>query len=214
MIGEHCQLKEVRNTPNDHKLKASNLTVKSTDLKLISAILEGNRAAFNELYNLYAKDFFLTCLRYAKNRADAEDYLQDAFVTLYKDLKQFDSSKATFKTWARRVVVNVCLQKVRKSSFKVIIEDIQNLVHSPAGNHINPLEELSLKEMTALISNLPSGYRTVFNMHVIDGFSHQEIAEYLNITASTSRTQLMKAKKLLKKQMQSKESYLAVPQYG
>ncbi len=190
------------------------MTIKSTDLKLISSILEGNREAFNELYRLYAKDFFLTCLRYAKNKADAEDYLQDAFVTLYKDLKQFDSDKASFRTWANRVVVNVCLQKVRKSSYKVIIEDIQNLVHTPSVNHNNALEQLSLKEMTKLISGLPSGYRTVFNMYVIDGFSHQEIAEYLNITASTSRTQLMKAKKILKKQMSTDESFRAVPQYG
>lgn len=197
--------------------KKSNLTVvtvRSADNILIESILKGDGQSFEKLYNKYCREFLLICIRYAKSKVEAEDFLQDAFITVYKDLPKFNSEIAGFRTWARRVVVNVCLQKVRKLSHKVVIEDIQAVENHSNDLKNTPLESLSIKEMSSLIQQLPDGYRTVFNMYVIDGFDHKEIAEQLNISPSTSRTQLMKAKKILKQQYLLNEEYLDLPKYG
>ena len=197
--------------------KKSNLTlvtVRSADNLLIESILKGNERAFETLYNKYSREFLLICMRYSKSNVEAEDFLQDSFITIYKDLSKFKPEIAGFRTWARRVVVNVCLQRVRKLSYKMVIEDIQTIKQQPNEIKETPLESLSLKEMTSLIQQLPSGYRTVFNLYVIDGFDHKEIAEKLNITASTSRTQLMKAKKILRQQYLLNDEYIILPKYG
>lgn len=197
--------------------KKSNLTlvtVRSADNLLIESILKGNERAFETLYNKYSREFLLICMRYSKSKVEAEDFLQDSFITIYKDLSKFKPEIAGFRTWARRVVVNVCLQRVRKLSYKMVIEDIQTIKQQPNEIKETPLESLSLKEMTSLIQQLPSGYRTVFNLYVIDGFDHKEIAEKLNITASTSRTQLMKAKKILRQQYLLNDEYIILPKYG
>lgn len=138
----------------------------------------------------------LTCLRYCKNREEAKDLVQESFITIFRSLHQYDQNKAQFSTWSNRVVVNVCLQHVRKKNILNDSEDIidigQNLkIDSTAIDHLN------LKDLTKLILNLPNGYRTVFNMYVIDGFTHKEIAETLGVSISTSKSQLMKARKML-----------------
>lgn len=170
------------------------------DIDLIKRIKRGDRQSFEFLYKKYSRKHFLTCLRYLKNRDDAQDLLQESYIVIYRDLYQFDESKGKFLSWSNRVVINVCLQHLRKKKHFVELENLNQIPHIPS-NDQELGSELSLKDLTKIIANLPNGYRTVFNMYVIDGFSHKEISDELGISISTSKTQLMKAKNMLQKQL-------------
>ena len=139
----------------------------------------------------------LTCLRYVKSKEDAEDLVQEAFVKIFNDLHQYDASKASYLSWSKRVVINTCLMHLRKKSvfnFMDNIVEMTNKFQIPS----QAMENLNLQDLTKKIQDLPKGYRTVFNMFVIDGYSHSEIADKLDISESTSKTQLFKAKKQLR----------------
>jgi RNA polymerase sigma factor (sigma-70 family) len=158
----------------------------------------GNEAAFKQLYDLYSNNLFTVCLRYAKNRECAQDYLQETFINIYKNLAKFDDKKGALYTWMKRVTINTCLMDLRKGTlYLVSLTEANHLENQQS----NALSKLSLKEMLGLIQKLPTGYRTIFNLYVIDGFAHKEIAEQLNISISTSKSQLMKARNLLQKKI-------------
>jgi len=167
-----------------------------TDINLINEILKGNQAAFRDLYDRHSKGHMLTCLRYVKNRSEAEDVLQESYIMIFKNIDKYDASKSQFNTWSNRVVINTCLMNLRKRN---VFKDFDNIIDISSKLTVNAdaVDNLSLQDLTNFITNLPKGYRTVFNMYVIDGYKHSEIAEYLKISVSTSKTQLMKAKQML-----------------
>jgi RNA polymerase sigma factor (sigma-70 family) len=148
------------------------------------------------LYEHFKVQMFTYCLRYATDRAEAEDMLQDGFLSVFKELHQYDASRGALGAWIRRVIINAALQVIRKkkvsftelSSFYEEIPDAEDAVSA-----------MSAKEILGYITQLPQGYRTVFNMYVIDGMQHNEIADALNISLNTSKTQLFKAKQHLQK---------------
>lgn len=170
------------------------------DLTLIKDCIKGDRSAQKSLYEKYKSWSFVLCMRYFRSREDAEDALQDGFVKVYRDLYQFDSQKGNFESWMKIIIIRTCLEKLRKKSFDYseLSSDIE-LVN----NDVTPLQNLNLQYLTQMIQKLPVGYRTVFNLYVIDGYNHKEIAELLNISESTSKTQLMKAKNMLKSKIES-----------
>lgn len=187
----------------EHRAINSNLETKTehTDISIIKNVLSGSQNDFKKLYKKYARNHFLTCLRYIKDRSIAEDLLQESYLNIYKNLKQFKPEKAKFSTWSNKVVINTCLMHLRKKNVFSKTDDVDkadattyNLIDQPKA-----IDQLSLKELTEQIQSLPKGYRTVFNLFVVDGYSHQEIAEMLKISVSTSKTQLLKAKKALQK---------------
>ena len=182
------------------------------DIEIIQMILSGKEKGFDMLYKKYSKLYYLTCIRYFKNRQEAEDMVQDAFINIFKALKQYDPSKSNFSTWSNRVVINVCLQQIRR---KNIFNDSDDIIDLAQTIKIEPnaINNLNLKDLTSLILNLPKGYRTVFNMYVIDGFTHKEIAEQLGIATSTSKTQLMKARKMLQLNLK-KTNHLPIGNYA
>jgi len=140
----------------------------------------------------------MVCLRYAKDKSIAQDYLQETFINIFKNLHQFDKTKGVFASWAKRIAINICLMDLRKKSlYSVGITEVEYI----ESDTVDALSQLSLQDMLAIIKQLPQGYRTVFNMYVIDGFSHKEIAAELGITISTSKSQLRKAKNLLQKKI-------------
>lgn len=184
----------------------------NTDIHIIKKILEGDNKAFRILYEKYSKLFFLICRRYFESKEDAQDMLQESFIKIFRDLKQFDTNRGQFKHWSKRVVINTCLQKLRK---KTVLDDFDTLADIDQNIGVSPsvLNNLGLEELTKVIHKLPTGRRIVFNLYVIDGYTHQEISEQLGISISTSKTQLMKAKKVLQSNI-DKLNYTDIGQYA
>jgi len=172
-----------------------------TEAELIRECLRNNRNAQRALYEQYKVPLFRVCLRFGENRAEAEDLLQDGFIRIFRDLKQF-SFKGPLGGWMRRVVVNVCLQHIRKNkSIQPFVEvkDIPDMEDEVTTNNMPRMQEL-----TKMIQQLPTGYRTVFNLYVLEGYTHREIAEVLSININTSKSQLSKAKKMLRTLLKTK----------
>ncbi len=168
------------------------------NINLIESSLKGDAKSFEVLYQKFKRPLFVICLRYAVDRDQAQDFLQDSFVNIYRKLNQFDRKKGSFGSWASRITVNECLAFARKKTlFPLNINAAEQL--ESKDNSV--LSDLSLKEMLDLIHTMPYGYRTIFNMYVIDGFSHKEIAEQMEISISTSKSQLAKARKMLQKKI-------------
>ncbi len=163
----------------------------------IIAAKKGNPVAQRYLYDTYKVPLFTVCLRYSRDRSEAEDILQEGFIKIFKDLKQY-AGKGAVGAWMRKVMVNTALQYIRKWKKDWKHEDsgdYQDAFQSSA----TVFQQLGLQELTKLIQQLPDGYKIVFNLYVIEGYSHKEIAEILGISESTSKTQLFKAKGALRK---------------
>lgn len=143
---------------------------------------------------LYSRKMMTVCLRYARNKADAEDILQDGFVRLFQNIHQF-KSEGSFEGWMRRIFVNASLKKYQTKKWNMEQSGMDHLDEGSMDPDV--ISALSEQEIMHLIDQLPDGYRIVFNMYVIEGYSHKEISEELGINEATSRTQLLKARKQL-----------------
>ena len=134
------------------------------------------------------------CLRYARHRAEAEDLLQDGFIKVFDNMRQFEG-KGSFEGWIRRIMVNTALKSISKLAFQRENIGTEGMIESS----VNPsvLSQLTEQELLGLIEKLPNGYRTVFNLFVLEDMSHREISEALGIEESTSRSQLVKARNML-----------------
>ena len=167
----------------------------SRETEWIEGAKRGERRAQKAIYDLLSAKMFAVCLRYMGEREAAEDILQDGFVTLFSKLDSY-SGEGSFEGWARKIFVNTALMSRRKKDALKNSEDVDaawNITSDdPTGIQRNGYDEL-LK----MIAALPPGFRTVFNMYVIEGYSHKEIAEALGISETTSRSQLQRARTLL-----------------
>lgn len=171
------------------------------DQKIINQVKKNNRIAQEQLYEKYRTTWFMICLRYHKNRSDALDALQNALVKIYTKINQFDANRGSFKGWSSRIVVNENLMLLRKkvSSFKV--ESLPEKFDFKDESE-SAIDKLSQKELILLIQKLPDGYRTVFNLFVMEGKNHKEISTLLKISESTSKSQLFKARKFLQRRIE------------
>ena len=140
------------------------------------------------------------CHRYARNGADAEDILQDAFIKVFDKLQQF-KFEGSFEGWIRRIVVNTALKKYSLRRYEKEVSGYEISDRDESGMEPSAYAHLTEKELLDLINNLPDGYRLVFNLYVIEGYQHDEIAEMLGIQSGTSRSQLVKARTMLQKQI-------------
>lgn len=150
------------------------------------------------LYRLYAHKLFPVCLKYSASYQQAEDNLQDAFLMIFKKIAQY-KDKGSFEGWMKRVTINVALQKYRKQTvFEIIREDHLTEPELEIDDDAVPVDFL-LK----IIQELPERYRQVFNLYVLDGFSHKEIAEIMNISTGTSKSNLARARVILKEKIET-----------
>lgn len=148
--------------------------------------------AQSELYKLFSSKLFSICLKYSKNYAEAEDNLQDAFLTIFKKIEQY-KHKGSFEGWLKRVTVNTVLQRYRNEKvFDIINEDIVEDVEIEIDD-----ESISLDYLLQIIQELPDRYRLVFNLYVLDGYSHNDIANMLDINIGTSKSNLARARQIL-----------------
>ncbi len=178
-------------------------------LSLISRCLKNERKAQFELYNRYVDTVALTCQRYSNDASRMEDNVQKTFIKIFSHLATFDIDKASFETWIKKIAVNECLMENRKHHRMVfnseVVEYFSPSVLPDFGSHID--SEILIK----VVEELPAGYRTIFLLNVVDGFSHKEIAEQLGISENTSRSQLFKARRLLEKKF---ENLLSIEKVG
>ncbi|MFT4666418.1 MAG: RNA polymerase sigma factor (sigma-70 family) [Polaribacter sp.] len=170
-------------------------------MNVIDKILNGEEAAMNELYQSHERHWFRICLRYGRNRSEAQDIMQEGLIMIFRDLRQFDPSRGEFRSWSNRIMVNVALRYLKKFQWQLSFEDLDS-VQSEQDYSETSIEKLSAKELTQVIQQLPTGYRIVFNMYAIEGYSHKEIAALLNIAEGTSKSQLSKAKKMLRQKIE------------
>lgn len=176
--------------------------LKPDDDMLLELCKRGDSAAQKSLYDRLAPKMFPICIRYMGDRTAAEDVLQDGFVTLFSKLGSF-SGTGSFEGWARKIFVNTALMSIRKSDILKDTDDIDTAwsVHSEG---TSALEDLGYKELLRMIGELPVGFRTVFNMYVLEGYSHKDIAEALGITENTSRSQLQRARVALQEKIRNR----------
>jgi len=166
-----------------------------TETEIITGCIKKVAACQRVLFDKYSPMLMTVCLRYARSLPEAEDMLQEAFIRIFGSIHQYKLAGA-FEPWLRAVTVNACLRKLEQSKIRY-----DATAADSAGEAIEPqaIAALSEKELIRLISSLPDGYRVVFNLHAIEGYSHDEIAALLNIAPATSRSQLIKARRLLQK---------------
>jgi RNA polymerase sigma factor (sigma-70 family) len=138
------------------------------------------------------------CRRYAGDQHEAEDMLQDAFISIFSHINQFKST-GSFEGWVKRITVNAAIKILQKRKIKVV--GITNDQHELISPDFNVLSDLSAEDLLKIISQLPDGYRVIFNLYAIEGYSHDEIAAMLKIKAATSRSQLSKARAILKEKI-------------
>ena len=170
---------------------------------VIEGCIKGERKAQKLLYERLAPKMFSVCLRYMGERKAAEDVLQDAFVTLFSKIDSF-SDTGSFDGWARRIFVNTALMSLRKKDALKMSDDLET-AWNVSSDMPSQVHELGYKELMQMVASLPTGYRTIFNMYVIEGFSHDEIAKALNISPATSRSQLQRARMLLQDKIKKNE---------
>ncbi len=169
--------------------------------KLIIKCKKQDIDAQGKLYTQFSGILFSLCLKYSKNYAEAQDNLQDSFLTIFKKIEQYNH-KGSFEGWMKRIVINTALQRYRKESvLDVIKEDTIAEKIVEVELHETP----SLDFLLHLIQQLPDRYRLVFNLYVLDGYSHKEIAEMLNISVGTSKSNLSRARNLLKDKIEENQ---------
>jgi len=151
--------------------------------------------AQEQLYQMFSKKLFGVCLKYSTNYADAEDNLHDGFLIIFEKIKQY-SFKGSFEGWAKRIVINNALQKFRGVRFMEIKNDtiVDEIVEIDD-------DEVSMDYLMQIIQELPNQYRLVFSLYVLDGYSHKEVAEMLKITTGTTKSNLAKARMILKQKI-------------
>lgn len=171
-----------------------------TDEELIQGCLRKKAASQKGVFDRYAGRLLGVSMRYARNRDDAEDILQDSFIKIFDKIAQF-RGQGSFEGWMRRIVVNTALKKYSLTRYSKEISSSELVTANEASADAGAHTRLGEKELLAMISKLPDGYRIVFNLYVIEGYAHEEIAEMLKIQPGTSRSQLVKARLMLQKQI-------------
>lgn len=167
--------------------------------KLIKKCANNDRVAQEEIYQLFAGKLFSICLKYSKNKQEAQDNFQDGFITIFSKIGQFNF-KGSFEGWLKRVMVNTILLKYRKKRvLNIVTEDIPDEVIVDVDDDV----EISLDFLLNLINELPERYRLVFNMYVLDGYSHKEISSMLLIAEGTSKSNLARARGILKQKIEA-----------
>lgn len=164
---------------------------------LVESCLRQDRRAQRQLYEKYKTPMFRLCLRYARDRQEAEDLLQEGFIKVFCDLSQYRGEGA-LGGWIRKVMINVALQHLRKQKKLFETIEVEKIAETEEAEEMI-LSDLRAKSLTKIIQQLPPGYRTVFNLYVIEGYSHKEIADSLDIQINTSKSQLSKAKAMLRR---------------
>jgi RNA polymerase sigma factor (sigma-70 family) len=165
-----------------------------TESDLIHGCINGDRRMQEELYRRFSPRMYAVCLRYAGTSEEAQDILQEGFIKIFKKLTSF-RGEGSFEGWIRRIFVNTAIEHFRRKKYmQPVTEKEENTME---GNYLSVLDDLAERDILALVQQLSPGYRTVFNMYVVEGYTHKEIGDILGISEGTSKSQLSRAKVIL-----------------
>lgn len=174
-----------------------------TDEQIIDGVIKGDAKAQKYLYEKYVNKMMGVCLRYARDYEEAQDVLQDGFVKVFEKLKSYKGA-GSLEGWVRRIFVNTAIDNHRKTKSQRQHVDLDSVEYQlPSDGFV--LESLAAKDLLKIVQILPDGYRMVFNLYAIEGYSHKEIAEQLDISVNTSKSQYSRAKSYLRKLIEKSE---------
>ncbi len=162
--------------------------------------MKGDRQAQFELYRLYSKAMYNICLRMLRNEMDAEDLLQNSFVDIYGKINTF-RFQSSIGAWIKRIVINNCINFLKKRRLDIVSLERQHDDRWDEPEPTNSNLSLKVKDVKSAISQLPDGYRVVFNLYTLEGYDHKEIAEILDVSEATSKSQYSRAKKRLREML-------------
>ncbi len=169
--------------------------------ELIDSCKQGDRKAQEQLYREYSPTLFGTCLKYSRNKTEAEDNLHDSFMIIFDKIGQY-TFRGSFEGWAKRITVNTVLQKYRKEEpLKLVTDNFEDEVEVDSG-----YAAIGLDTLLMYIQELPNKYRLTFNMYVLDGYSHKEISALLGTSPGTSKSNLARARLILKEKIETKRN--------
>lgn len=169
--------------------------------KVIEGCIKGKARAQEELFNHFANEMFGVCIYYSPNRADAEDTLHEGFLKVFQNIKSF-KGEGSLKGWIRRILINTALEKYRKKNPLYLLDD-QNIDPADDIDRDEIISNISADDLIALIQELTPQYRMVFNLYALEGLSHKEIAEKLNISEGTSKSNLARARSILQQKVKA-----------
>jgi len=172
--------------------------------KLINKCKLKDKKAQSQIYQLFSGKLFALCLKYSRNYQEAQDNLQNGFITIFDKIEQYDF-RGSFEGWLKRIIINTALQTYReKNVLNLVTEEIPEEVEI----EIDQDEEISLDFLLKLIQELPNRYRLVFNLYVLDGYAHKEIAGMLSISEGTSKSNLSRARVILRDKIELNQSQI------
>ena len=172
--------------------------------KLIQNCKKGDRKAQEQLYRTYANVLFGLCLKYSRNKTEAEDNLHDSFMVIFDKIDQF-KFKGSFEGWMKRITVNTVLQKYRKNQYlKLVTENIEEEAEADY-----EYADIELSTLLQYVQELPTKYRLTFNLYVLDGYSHKEISDLLGTSQGTSKSNLARARMILKDKIKKENINIA-----
>ncbi len=171
--------------------------------EIVEKCKAGDKQAFTFLYNKYAPKMLGVCIRYAKSREEAEDMLQEGFIRLFQKIDSYRGS-GSFEGWMRRVIVNSAINyyKTQIKYNNTLNVENNDFVFKEEQAAETDSESIPQKKLLEMIQQLPEGYKMIFNLYVLDGYTHKEISEILNISENTSKSQLLKAKRALRQKVE------------
>ncbi|WP_247237521.1 RNA polymerase sigma factor [Telluribacter sp. SYSU D00476] len=173
--------------------------------ELVNGCRQRDRLAQKRLYDVFAGKMFAICLRYTKNRPDAEDVLQDAFIKIYENIDSF-RGECPLEFWVRSVVVNTALKHLRKQKHLMELDDVHTQDNHVAATELT-LSSFQWQQLMGFIHELPTGCQTVFNLYAIEGYQHNEIAQMMGISEGTSKSQYARARMLLQQKLSKEQRF-------
>ena len=183
-----------------------------SDEQIIVGCQQGKRKAYNQLFETYAPVMLGVCMRYCKNRIDAEDVLQDGFIKVFKQIHKF-RFEGSFEGWVKRIMINAAIDNYQVNLKHAFHENLAEAVGDADSADFHSDDDLPEEmriphaKLMDMIQELPDGYRMVFNLYAIENYNHKEIASLLGISENTSKTQLLKARKALRKKIETLIQY-------
>ncbi len=178
-------------------------------IHVLQGCKQGQRASQQALYNRFYKLSMRICVRYVRSEEDALEAMQDGFIKVFRQIKNFepprdpDMTCASLYGWIRKIMVYTSINQFRKSQRQISWEGEEKLMHYETATNENPLDKMAYEDLIKMIQQLTPAYRSVFNLFVIDGFSHEEIAGLLNISVSTSKSNLLRAREKLRQMIKN-----------